>query len=75
MNKYFYYILLIFLLNYLLFKVYFLNFNFYINSKNKLKQDFKKASNNYIYEQPKLILKLSKLTKELNDKLIILDNK
>ena len=73
MNKYFYYIILVFFINLLLIKLYFLNFNFFIEKKNKLKKDFKKASDEYLYHQPKLILELSKLTNELNDKLKILD--
>ena len=74
MNIYFYYIILIVIINYLLFKLYFINFSFYILSKQKLKKEFKHAKNNYIHEYPSLIADLSNHTIKLNEELNILKN-
>ena len=40
MDKYLYFIILIILINYLLFKIYFINFNFYNLEKKKIKKRF-----------------------------------
>lgn len=74
MDKYYYYILLIILINCLLVKFYFLNNQFIIIEKNKLKKDYQVAKDNYINQQPELIIKLAGLTKELNEQLNILQN-
>lgn len=74
MDKYLYFIILIIFLNYLLFKVYFINFNFCNIEKKKLKKDFKKARDVYIEEYPKLVSNLGSLTVDLNKQLEILEN-
>lgn len=74
MDKYYYYIFLIILINCLLVKFYFLNNQFIIIEKNKLKKDYQVAKDNYINQQPELIIKLAGLTKELNEQLNILQN-
>lgn len=74
MDKYYYYILLIILINCLLIKFYFLNNQFIIIEKNKLKKNYEIAKDNYINQQPELIIKLAGLTKELNEQLNILQN-
>ena len=44
MNNYYYYIILIILLNFLIYRIYFLNFNYYIKEKTDLKKKYKKKT-------------------------------
>lgn len=73
MDNYLYFIILIIFINYLLFKIYFVNFNFCNLEKIKLKKDFHHAKENFINEYPKLISDLTQLTVNLNQKLKILE--
>lgn len=74
MDNYIYYIILIILFNAIIYRIYFLNFNFYIKEKKNLKKKYKKVRDSYIVDQPKLISELLNLTNELQNQLLILKN-
>ena len=73
MDKYIYFLILIIFINYLLFKIYFINFNFCKLEKEKLKKDFYHARENFINEYPKLVSDLTEHAVNLNKKLKILE--